>query len=85
MWWKNEVPTEAQATKAVIKGREYPITFRAVHGIHSYTLTGPRGATYKAMPAKPEGIYQVMSFPSSRFIGYARVVDGVLVDAPEYC
>ena len=83
-WWQVEVSEEQRATKALLKGREYPVTFRAIHGIHSYTLRGLRGATYKAMPASVEGIYQVMSFPSSLFMGYAKVVDGVLVDAPEY-
>lgn len=85
MWWKSEVSEENQAKRAIINGREYPATFRQIaSGVHSYTLTGPRGATYKAMPVKVEGLYQVLSFPGSRFMGYAKVENGVLVDAPEY-
>lgn len=85
-WFQVAVETDKQATSAQMKGHKapVPVIFKQRDNLHTYAFEGPRGAYYVALPTHTEGVYKVMSLPASRLQCYAKVVDGVLVPAPEY-
>lgn len=85
-WFQVAVKAGTQATSAQFKGHKVPVpvVFSQRVTQHTYAFEGPRGAYYVALPTHTEGVYKVMSLPSARVQCYAKVVDGVLVPAPEY-
>lgn len=79
---------DAEMVKVAKLGkREYQVAMRPATEelpFVRFSLIGARGGRYQALPTLTEGVYQVLSTQGANFMGYAKIVDGVMVDAPEY-
>lgn len=85
--WAATIEGAEKVEKAKVGKREYQALPRlATENIPyvRFALMGKRGGYYVALPTTTEGIFQVTSIPGANFMGYVKIVDDVLVDAPEY-